>query len=156
MPELVTHGIVAYAVGRLAKFQSLTLIVIGGTLLPDVIVRSASIFFKGKFVWLFLPLHTPFVLVILCYVVSLLYRVGERKRIFLASTLGVIIHLVLDSLQKHYGLGYLWLFPFSWQKFEFGVFWPEESMFVIPIMIAIGGLMYLREKRSQCKRGNMA
>ncbi|MDZ7369938.1 MAG: hypothetical protein ONB12_02060, partial [candidate division KSB1 bacterium] len=50
---------------------------------------------------------------------------------------GVFCHFLLDLLQRHIGSGYFWFFPFSWKSFEWGLFWPEDSIKWIHIWLIL-------------------
>jgi hypothetical protein len=57
---------------------------------------------------------------------------------------GAALHLCLDFFQKHIGSGYHLLFPFSWASHEYGLFWPEASLHLLPLWLASGVFLVLR------------
>ena len=58
------------------------------------------------------------------------------SRVFLILGLGVLLHLLLDSLQIKWGTEVHLLAPFSWWSPDFGLYWPEQ--FPSHLMTALG------------------
>jgi len=148
MPDLVSH----YAVAHLASrrwWRPATSIFLFGTILPDLLTRPLYIFWPETY-WLVMPLHTPVGIVIVSWLIAVLFRVEARRQIFMAFMLGAFLHFALDALQCHLIAGYFWLWPFSWWTTERGLFWPEESLMIAPVLAAMIILLelvlYLRRR----------
>ena len=142
MPDLITHCSVAYLFRflvpklLLGNKNKLVLFVLG-TILPDLLTRGLFIFFPFLVTFL-LPMHTPFVLIFICYFLCLFFEEGVRKGVFIALLSGSYLHLFLDFFQIHIGEEeYYWFFPFSWKSYEIGLFWPEASVFSIPFWLVL-------------------
>lgn len=135
MPDLITHCSVAYLFKWIFR-DKLALFVLG-TILPDLLTRGLFIIFP-PLVTLLQPMHTPFVLIFICYFLCLFFEEGIRKGVFIALLSGSCLHLFLDLFQIHIGKEeYLWFFPFSWKSYEIGLFWPEASVLTIPFWIIL-------------------
>ncbi len=101
MPDLMTHILVPYAIGRLTmkNRQRLALLCLGAVFLFPREMRTSCL---G---WLLA---------------------------------GSGFHFLLDLLQKTVLAGnYYWFFPFSFERFQFGLFWPDESVFAIPLLLIL-------------------
>jgi hypothetical protein len=60
----------------------------------------------------------------------------KPKHVFLVLGFGVVLHLLLDSLQIKWGSEVHLFAPFSWWSPNFGLFWPEQ--FPSHLMTALG------------------
>lgn len=148
MPDLVTHMAVAHLLKKPLRVSKFEAVFFAGTVLPDVLTRPFSIIMPGSY-WFVYPLHTPLVLVLVCLLISYFFEQGIRRAIFLALLTGVFLHLVLDLFQKHLvGVNY-WLFPFSDLNVEIGLFWQDDSIYAIPLLLA---LIIILESRLLMKR----
>jgi len=136
MPGLATHVFLNTFIGKISKSgRYLPFFIVGGVL-PDVLTRVPSIFYEASH-WYLVPFHTPFLLIFLYYLISLFFSEQYRRSIFFWSYGGAIAHFLPDALQKHIGFGYAWFFPFSWKSFTCGLFWPEDSLYVLPFLFLI-------------------
>jgi hypothetical protein len=125
------------------------LFILLGTILPDILGRIAGVFMSGSPIvgWYQLSVHTPFSLILFIYAFSFLFPQKERQNIFTFLTLGTFIHFFLDFFQKQIYLGNLWLFPFSFKTFNLPLIWPDETIFLIPILILINLSIFLFFKK---------
>jgi len=136
MPDLATHILSVYF-GRYAKgvgryFPALLI----GAVLPDL-ARGVGAVMAPHFYWAWAALHTPFMLLPVCYLLSMCFQYRCRRGVFLAMYAGSLLHLALDLLQRHIGgASYIVGFPFTWKSFELGLFWPESSLLVMPFLVA--------------------
>jgi hypothetical protein len=143
VPDLITHVAAAHLIRR--PFE------VGGTLrsdvhdryffylgamLPDLTSRPWYILFPRIHDWV-LAFHTPVGALLWCGFLSLLFRRGLRRRMFLWGAGGAALHLGLDCLQKQVVGNNYWLFPFSWNNFGFGLFWAGEAIPFIPVWIGL-------------------
>jgi hypothetical protein len=135
MPDLMTHYTIAHLAAR-RWWQPVTSIFLLGTLLPDLLTRPAYILWPQAY-WLVMPLHTPVGSIIAGWMIAALFRLDERRQILMALVLGAFLHFALDALQRHLVAGYFWLWPFSWWTTERGLFWPEDSLLIAPLLALI-------------------
>jgi hypothetical protein len=140
MPDLLTHLALAEGVRRGVRGAGLTSWFLIGTVLPDVLTRSVYIPFPGL-VWFVMPLHTPLGLVLVCAFISRCCSPPQRRQTFKHLSAGAALHLVLDICQKHMGGGYALLFPFSWSSVEIGLVWPETSLYLAPLWLALAAFL---------------
>lgn len=147
MPDLGTHVLATYLASRChPKGGTWSALLLLGAILPDVLTRPLFELFPDAF-WFFFPLHTPLVLALVCYALSLLFEEQTRVKTFVALYAGVLFHLALDLLQKSATLSYTPLFPFSWATWSAGLFWPDQSLLLIPVLLLLSGGVVLRSRR---------
>ena len=147
MPDLITHTLFVYPLKY--RFKKAILFIVLGTILPDILGRIAGVFIPGSPIvgWYQLSIHTPFSMILFIYAFSFLFLQKERKNVFIFLILGTFIHFFLDFFQKIISLGNLWLFPFSFKSFQVGIIWPDDTIFLIPILILINLLILLLFKK---------
>ncbi len=134
MPDLITHTAAAYAFGRPFMKVPTRLLFYVGAILPDLLPRPLYII-SPKLYSYSIAMHTPIFLVILTLLVSEFFAPAIQKSVRTYILLGVVLHLILDSLQKHLTSGgYYWFFPFSWASFEFGLLWPDQFVVIAPYL----------------------
>ena len=149
MPDLVTHLSVGYLVRQGTKrIEQMVALFYLGTILPDVLTRPVNIL-QPRLYWLVMPLHTPLALTLVCLLLSYLFAETVRREVFLTLLFGVYLHLFLDLFQKSIGPAYPWLFPFSWRSFQIGLFWPEDSLVLLPVWGLLGILLVVKKLMSQ-------
>jgi len=110
-------------------------------LLPDIWYnllfngfQSSSYFAEGA--------HLPLVLLFVCYFVSMLFAEPDRKRAFFCLLIGSLSHVAFDTLKSNMGQGAIALaFPVSRKRFEFGVYWPEDAVYVMLISVLVVGII---------------
>jgi hypothetical protein len=161
MPDLLTHSAAAYLTtrhwfGRPGIPRATAILFIVGTMLPDVLSRPFYILFPALHWWV-MPLHTPAGMLIVCWVITGFFQAAERWRVFIALISGVLLHFVLDAPQKHIAAGYFWLFPFSWKTYEWGLWWSEDSVRILPgviLLVAIVEiLIYFQTQTKRNQKG---
>ncbi|UCD84614.1 MAG: hypothetical protein JSU92_00040 [Deltaproteobacteria bacterium] len=136
MPDLVTHFSVAYILVRWTKVLKYSATFYLGTILPDILTRSFFIPFPKTY-WVVSPFHTPIPLFFTCWLIAYLFEERLRKGILISLVTGAYLHLLIDFFQKYIVPEHLLLFPFSWKTFGFGLFWPEESLYAIPLLLLL-------------------
>lgn len=137
MPDLITHTVAAYLIRKRSIPQSDLVIYLLGALLPDIVTRPFMIMFPSLRHF-FHAFHTPIALALVILLISLYFEETIRLKIIKLLTYGTLTHLFLDMFQASVGeRGYGWLFPFSYWDFNFGLFWPEDSVTVLPLVIGV-------------------
>ena len=143
MPDLLTHALVGYLTTRPRRYRELFFV---GLVLPDLLGRLPMVFYKKSY-WFINPGHTPMGVLLGAYLMTFLFEARVRTVIFRNLLIGASIHLFLDMLQKHLTAAYFWFFPFTWKTFEIPLFWPEQSIYAIPfVLAAIGVVQLIRRK----------
>jgi hypothetical protein len=155
MPDLLTHIMVAEGCRKIGWKGRLTPWFLVGTVLPDLLTRPFTVLFPG-FYWWVMPLHTPIGLLLVCTLLSRFYPRQQRSQAFSNLIGGAAVHLLLDVGQKHIGSGYQLLFPFSWSSYEIGLFWPETSLYLLPLWLAVGIFVVVRVLVHQRGKKHMA
>ena len=127
------------------------LAVLVGTALPDIAYKGLHLGLRvpGEFLG---PTHTPAGVLAMSYGFCLLFQEAERKIVFGGLVFGGMIQLFLDAFKSHLGLGgIVWAYPFSWQPYGFGLFRPENGIYItVPAILAAFGLEWLfRRGRSR-------
>ncbi len=142
MPDLITHT--AFASFFADKKYRFVFFLLLGAVLPDV-TRLFFLFFPDNYsaYWFFTSLHSPLLLILFCVIIVQFFEKDIRWAAFWWLLLGVATHLGLDALQKHLGsYAYPWLFPFSLKGTEWGLFWPEDPLYVAPLLAGAAIIWY--------------
>ena len=155
MPDLLTHAAAAHLAGRRWFPRPAAILFTVGTMLPDLLSRPFYIIFPALHWWV-MPLHTPIGVALVCWMVTGLFKKEQRKIVFVALFAGAMFHFLLDAPQKHVVAGYFWLFPFSWTTYEWGLWWSEDSVRIVPFVILLVAfveiILYLQyQRRRACK-----
>ncbi len=159
MPDLLTHCIAGYCVARPRIAHPLAYLFIVGNVLPDLFTRPFSIMWPASHCWV-MPLHTPIGVFLLCGVLAQFFKTGERVPVFCSMFTGALLHLLLDFSQKHVAGGYFLFFPLSWTTYEGGLWWPEDSLSILPLLLALLLLLeiglYHRRRRRRRSTGDVS
>ena len=154
VPDLLTHTL--FVLPLRYRYPKAILFILLGTILPDVLGRIAGVFMSGSTIvgWYQLSVHTPFSMILFIYALSFLFPQKERKNlpagrrgVFAFLIMGTFIHFFLDFFQKQINIGNLWLFPLSFKTFSLPLIWPDETIFLIPILILINLSLFLFLKK---------
>lgn len=137
MPDLATHLAAAHILGRALRGPAMPALCLVGTVLPDLYAKGFKLGFASA-EWFTYPTHSPALLLLECYLPCLLLAESLRARGFLALYLGGLLHLVMDTCKDHYGGGIvLWGFPLRLQGCEWGLYFPEDTIYIAPIAVAL-------------------
>jgi hypothetical protein len=155
--DLLTHGAVAVLV-KAGTGWRYPAVFVAGTFAPDLASRVPAIGLGLVHVhWLALPpwlthgwqpLHQPLGMFVLAYLLSMFFRVEERVAVFLNLVGGMALHMVLDVVQDHHGVGYLLGFPLSEGHWELGAIGSEATVWVALPMCAIAAVVASKKKAS--------
>ena len=146
MADLVTHGCVAVLVGLRAKSARWVPTFVAGSCLPDLSRVPAMFLTKLRYdhpaipewsCYIWGPLHVPIGVALESYLVALLFAEADRRMAFRNLLLGGFLHLGVDLLQFHFGMGYMLFFPFSTWDFEFGLIGSEATVPLVPILLPL-------------------
>lgn len=136
MPDLITHFSAAYFIKIPRHWSRFRIPFFLGAILPDLLCRPFMIVYpkSASFVYGF---HSPLVLVIISLLIAQFFSGEIRPRVRINLLLGVGLHLVLDLFQRQVIVAYYWFFPFSWKTFDLGLFWPEDSLRLVPLWLSL-------------------
>ena len=150
MPDLITHA--AFASFFADKKYRWIFFLLLGAILPDI-TRLFFLFFPDNHsaYWFFSALHSPVGLILFSLLLVFFFSPEIRKQAWLWLLLGLGTHFGLDILQKHLSnFSYPWLFPFSLQGTGWGLFWPEDPLYIAPFL-ALGAIIYYIIRRRKIK-----
>ncbi len=143
MPDLITHAAFAsFFADR--KYRWIFFLLLGA-ILPDV----TRFFFliapdNHSAYWFFSALHSPVVAVVFTLLLAFFFAPEIRKSAWLWMLLGIGLHFGLDIFQRHLSeFSYPWLFPFSFYGTSWGLFWPEDPLYIAPFLALAAIIFYL-------------
>ncbi len=128
MADWLTHVLLGWAAVELVSFkyprvQKFRAVVLIGSVLPDL--GNLTMFFgeAGSYIsHYFTPLHSSFGILMLVLPISFFMRKGYRNTVFYLLALGAGLHLVADYLIVTLTGKLPLLFPFSFERFGYGIF----------------------------------
>lgn len=159
MADLVTHLCTGVIVKTISGKPHVPIFLFG-TVAPDLVSRvpSMALTLLGQWglpvppewVHSFEPLHLPIGILLLAALVSLLFDAAQRWSVFVNFLGGMMLHLMVDLLQDHHGVGYVLGFPLIDAPFEFGWMSSEASIRWLPVLmtISLGLVIWRRRKQS--------
>jgi len=149
MPDLITHIAISHLcrrpfekAGTISPSLPFRTIFYLGTLLPDLLSRPFIIIFPATFHWVTV-FHTPAGFLVVSLLISSLFHVDIRRRIFINLSAGGLLHFFLDSLQKQVLDNDFWLFPFSWKTFGKELFHTHDILHYSPVLLVLIVIMEL-------------
>ncbi len=152
MPDLATHLATAYLAGRFVKLRRLAAVFYLGVLLPDLVSRPIHIVFPSTF-WMAQSFHSPVVVFLFCWLISLFFRADQRRPVFLALGAGSLLHFLFDLTQRHLVAGYLWFFPFSLERYSIGWIKPDDYVRWLPLTLLVTVSVFLAGRLMTGKGG---
>ncbi len=118
-----------------------------GTCLPDLLGRVPAMALTTLrwqvpaipewTVYLWSPFHVPVGILVMSVLAAQAFPTRERRRTAIQLAGGGLLHLAVDVLQTHLGIGYLLLFPFSMWDFELGWIGSEATVLVVPFLLPL-------------------
>lgn len=158
MADLITHTCVAILIKAAMRRPLHTGIFVAGTCTPDVlgrvppmgltVLRWSVPAIPEWAIYMFGPLHMPVGILLSAYALSFLFAPPLRGAAFRNLLGGGILHIAVDLVQRHLGVGYMLLFPFSTWDFEFGWIGSEDTVYAAPFLVPITILVW-RWRRSR-------
>lgn len=126
-----------------------------GTCLPDLLGRVPAMALMALrwrlpevpewLIYLWSPFHMPLGILICSVLVAQAFLPGTRRRAAAQLAGGGLLHVAVDLLQTHLGMGYLLLFPFSMWDFELGWIGSEDTVKIVPVLLPVTvGLCWAR------------
>ena len=163
MADLITHAAVGYLLHSVfpARWRWSAPVFVAGNVLPDLLSRLPSLGLRVvaevlpvplAAIYLWEPLHMPAGMVLSSYAIALLSVAAGRRRVFWALLSGMGLHLGLDLLQDHLGVGYMLLYPLSTDTYELGLIGSEATVPLAPVL-ALLALLRWRWLRRAARSG---
>jgi len=172
MADLVTHSITAVLLRGRRHVDAVTLWLVTGAILPDLLSRGPFVGLRviqnmGFFPYhslqdpriqlgLNLP-HTPAGIILVSVLLSVLLPRWvitplPRRRFAAWIAMGGFLHLAVDLLQHHLVDGYFLFYPFSVQPFEFGLVRSDGSALALPLLLGVCALVLAPWLKGAMKR----
>ena len=158
MADLITHSCVAILLKVVTRTPHLATFVLG-TCLPDflgrvpamglTVVRWSAPWVPEWTIYLWGPFHMPVGIVLTSFVASFAFPSASRRAAFLNLLGGGMLHIGVDVLQRHFGVGYLLLFPFSEWDWEAGLIGSEDTVFLAPVLALVTVFALFRRRAAQ-------
>jgi Na+/proline symporter len=150
VPDAVTHlcsGLLAQILGPPGPVRRWAPLFVAGAVLPDLFSRAPSTVLglvhshlhplPSFVLYCWNPLHLPAGILLYSLLLALLFPQAQRRAALAALLAGAAVHVVLDLSQRHVGLGYPLLVPFSSRDFELGLMGSEAT---VPWAPAVAGV----------------
>jgi hypothetical protein len=88
-------------------------------------------------VYLWGPLHMPAGILASAFALSFLFPEKGRSDVARNLAAGGLLHIAVDVLQHHFGVGYMLFFPFSLWDYEVGIIGSEATVLIVPVLLPI-------------------
>ncbi len=148
MADLITHCLCGYLLYLAAPTRRHSLWFVAGNALPDLVSRlpAQGTYALSVVTGVEVPdpvylgwdvLHNPFPYLLLCLWLALLAPASSRALLFRSLLLGGWLHVGVDVLQRHMGGAYRLGYPFTLTMWEAGLFWTEDSIYSIPVLVPL-------------------
>jgi membrane-bound metal-dependent hydrolase YbcI (DUF457 family) len=154
--DVVTHlcsGLIVHAMAPVGVVRRWSPLFVAGVVLPDLLSRAPATLLglvhshthplPTWILYCWPPLHLPAGILLYSALIALLFPAAQRRAALTALLAGGALHVLLDLFQRHVGLGYPLLVPFSGRDFELGLMGTEATVAWVPIVVASTALVYL-------------
>jgi len=117
-----------------------------GSVLPDLVkpFYLLKTYLGLDLIGFSVPLATPVGAFLVAGLASTLFPRRRWTRAFGFLSIGVIIHLIWDSMLHPLGGGQLILFPFSFKQYSLGLIWSDSILPLLIVSVPFVILMALR------------
>lgn len=147
MADLLTHYVSARIVGVGIRDRAMATLFALGVFLPDLVGKPIG-HLPGIPHLAAAPSHSLVGLVFACGAVCLLFAPALRARAFAALYAGSVLHVFADLMKDYLGRGSVCLLhPFSTTAWEAGLYRSEDVFFLLPVNLAILGVLWLAGRR---------
>lgn len=136
MPDLLAHTAVARLVVLPARDPVRVLLVLFGSVLPDLASKTIEMFVVSP-IYTAIPSHSLPGTFLQAFAISFFFSESIRPAAFRDILLGEILHVALDLLKTSATVGYLFLYPFTTRGFEAGLIHSEDSVYLAPLFLLI-------------------
>jgi hypothetical protein len=141
MADVVTHlcsGLLGEAASPAGPLRRWAPVFVAGTVLPDLLSRAPATLLglvhshlqplHPMLLYCWNPLHLPMGILLYSLLLALLFPASQRRPALGALLAGGALHVAIDLGQRHVGLGYPLLVPFSSRDFELGLMSSEATV----------------------------
>ena len=104
-------------------------------------------------IYVWSPFHMPIGVLASSALIAFFFPEDRRRTAFGWLVAGGLLHLAVDLLQRHFGVGYLLLFPFSWMDFEIGWIGSEDTVRIVPFLVPLTLLVAWYRRRRDARAG---
>jgi hypothetical protein len=158
MPELIGHIAAARIIRAIPPISNQmvdsdqrvdphrTAIYYLGTILPDLLTRPFHILYPPCRPYV-TALHSPFCCILASVVVARAFAPHLRATACRLLIIGALVHQLLDLIQKQVAMGYCIFFPFSTYSPTFALLWPDETLWLSPVLLLVALILSWRERR---------
>ncbi len=141
MADAVTHlcsGLLAHLASPPGPLRRWSPVFVAGAVLPDLLSRAPATVLglihnhlrplPPMLLYGWNPLHLPSGILLYSLLLALLFPASQRRSALIALLSGGALHVAIDLCQRHVGLGYPLLIPFSSRDFELGLMSSEATV----------------------------
>lgn len=147
MADLLTHLTTAQIPGTFLKDRRVAVLFVIGTFMPDIVSKGLYWVTRAHSDFT-IPGHSLVGLALLAYLSALLVEVDLRRPAFWALFLGAMLHVGVDHVRDNLGWGTAHVFyPFTTASFELPWVHPENLPLLIPIDLAVLGVLWLATRK---------
>lgn len=158
MADLVTHACTALLVKATSRAPRNLATFLAGTCIPDLLGRVPSMaLIRLRYdmtavpewlIYVWNVFHLPIGVLGTAFILSFLFPEDGRRRVFASLAWGGVLHLAVDLVQAHMGMGYMLFFPLSTWDFELGWIGSEDTVRIVPGLAPVTALVcWLRWRR---------
>ena len=148
MPDLFTHFVAARVPGAFVRDGRLQALLVIGTFLPDFASKGLLWIFSSGEEFAHAS-HSILGVLLISYLAALFVEESIRRPAFYLLAAGGMIHIFVDLIKCYLGNGAgALLLPFSAQPYEFGLIYPENVVYLVPLDAAILAAAWFLERRS--------
>jgi hypothetical protein len=161
MPDLITHLLATHFISRtpnlfrnklLSFYNTYRPLIYLGTIFPDLISKPFA-FLSWKLYNFSIALHSPFCVIIECFVFSRFFYTKDRKTTFRIMIFFSFFHIFVDSLQEGINPGYQILYPFSFKRYGFNLvsseMYLQSLVILLVVAILIETYLYFKARKIQ-------
>lgn len=151
MADLVTHACTALLCKVPYRRPQHIATFVAGTCVPDLFGRVPCMALTSlrwslpalpeALIYPWNVLHMPFGVLLGSYLLTFLFPEADRRAVYRNLVGGGLLHLAVDLLQFHFGVGYLLLFPFSTWDYELGWIGSEDTVRAVPVLVPVTALL---------------
>jgi hypothetical protein len=157
MPDILTHLLITHLSVRvphvfnnkyLLFFYENRFMIYLGAILPDLISKPFQ-YISMTLYNVALPLHSPFCITIICYIISAVMYIGSKTKTFFILWIFSMFHILVDNLQKGVNPGYQTFFPFSVKRYGFNIISSDMFLIILGVLIVsvVSLEIYLKFKK---------
>ncbi len=147
LPDLVAHLAIGYLASDMLRLDKALMLL--GSVLPDIKIASflvAPLVDDSTAGALFYAFDSPAIFLPLALIGSAFFT--NRRMAFRCFSIGILLHLALDSMQYKFGGGVLPLFPPLAERYSLGIFWQDDyTVTVALVTILVAHLALQRWRR---------